>query len=271
MNEKQDFNPFIPLPDVQGLDGRQEFILQKSKGKNVLHLGCVDTGLMKARFQKGELMHQRLDAIATDLWGLDINDEGISFLKENGFDQLLVGDVCKLDEVNSLKNKDFDVILATEVVEHLQNPGMFLQSVQSVMKPDATELIITVPNAFRVTSLWWMLRKVEHVHPDHNYWFSYHTITTLIQKNGLDIRNLYMYSFPSNRPTWKHIKKKLNASPTNSASEKSMQSDNQSQSSLKRWINYIKMIPYWMFASWLLRKTPFFGDGLIVVCIKPTE
>jgi len=271
MMKESEFNPFIPLPAVESWNGRQEFVLQKCQNKRVLHLGCVDTGLTTARFQKSELMHQKLAAITTDLWGFDINAEGIHFLQTHGFDQLVVGDVCMLDQVETLQNKEFDVILATEVVEHLQNPGLFLQAVQSVMQPGKTELIITVPNAYRVSSIWWMLRNVEHVHPDHNYWFSYHTITTLIQKNRLSISDVFMYTFPSNQFSWKRARKRIAAPPTPTSSDSSQAPQARPGWRLSYWFSQFKMIPYWLFASWLLRKTPFFGDGLIVVCTSPIE
>lgn len=270
MIEPSEFNPYISLPDVQSWNGRQEFVLEKCRGKRVLHLGCVDTGVMAERFQKGQLMHQKLAAISADLWGLDINAAGIEFLRNQGFEQMLVGDVCQLDEVEPLQWQTFDIILATEVVKHLQNPGQFLQAVQAVMQSHTTELIITVPNAYRTTSLWWMLRKVEHVHPDHNYWFSYHTISTLVQKNGLSIRNLFMYSFPSHRFSWKQARKRLQTPPASPAAENKTPTPS-SGWRISYWFRQLKMVPFWIFSSWLLRKTPFFGDGLIVVCTKPVE
>jgi len=55
------------LPEIAVLEGRQDFVIERCKGKRVLHIGCVDAGLLEQRFQAGELMHQRLALLARQL------------------------------------------------------------------------------------------------------------------------------------------------------------------------------------------------------------
>ncbi len=69
-------NPYIKLPNVQVVNGRQELILAKCKNKCVLHLGCVDSGLLHEKFEQGELMHQKLSDAANEIWGVDIDASG---------------------------------------------------------------------------------------------------------------------------------------------------------------------------------------------------
>ncbi len=168
-------------------------VLRRCVGKRVLHVGCVDSGLLAQRFRTGELLHQRLAGVAAELWGADSDCEGIAFLQGQGVPNLLVADAGCIGAVAQLQAQQLEVIVATELVEHLANPGLFLTSVQGLMTP-TTELIITVPNAFRLDTLLHMLRRVELVHPDHNYWFSYHTITTLLGKHGLHVKEMLVYS-----------------------------------------------------------------------------
>lgn len=242
-------NPYLPLPRVPLLRGRQTLILQKCKGKRVLHLGCVDAGLLHERFARGELMHQRLAAVAEVLWGVDIDEKGIAYLRAQGFEHLTAGDLCAPETLAALLGQEFDIIVASEVVEHLLNPGLFLDSVRRLMTPGRTELIVTVPNAFRIETLLWLRRGVEYVHPDHNYWFSYLTAGNLLRKTGYTLSEVYAYSFqggvalpgqpqpaPQQRPPW-----------------------------WKRVAGGIRFLPKRLLFSYLYATTPFWGDGLIFV------
>ncbi len=258
-------NPYVRLPKVPIVNDRQALILDRCRGKRVLHLGCVDAGLLYERFQRQELMHQRLAVIASDLWGVDIDLEGISFLRSHGFDKLSVGDICKLEKIEALQGQSFDVVVASEVIEHLDNPGMFLKSVKSLMIPNETELIISVPNAFRIDTLTWLLRGVEYVHPDHNYWFSYHTATNLVQKNGFEIKEVYVYSFqrleilPDVSTLFSKRRKE------DRIAEFDTTSDSYSISILGRAFSYLRSFPKALLMNLLYKRTCFWGDGIIIV------
>jgi hypothetical protein len=259
-------DPYVSLPKTSILEGRQDFILEKCRSKRVLHLGCVDTGLLQERFQSGELMHLKLAAVAAELWGVDVNVEGIAFLQERGVGNLIVGDVCALDEIEALRGKSFDVIVASEVVEHLQNPGLFLQAVQSVMTAASTQLIITVPNAFRIDTLYSLLGNVERVHPDHNFWFSYHTITNLVQKSGLVVKEVCTYSFPTTRFSLKRARRVVKNPPASASNVGTTVANRTRALLLGRMLSYLRLVPKWLLVGFLLRRSPFFGDGLVVVC-----
>ena len=182
MKKSESSIPFLfRVPKVKTVIGRMDFVLQRCKGKKVLHLGCVDEGLTQERIKSGSLLHIRLMGVAKEVWGVDISAEGIKILREYGIDNLVIGDIEHLDQIEELKQQTFDIFLATEVLEHLNNPGLFLQSAKRLFSPN-TVMIITVPNGLRLTGLGYTLRGYEFVHPDHNYWFSYKTLDTLLKK-----------------------------------------------------------------------------------------
>ena len=261
-------NPFIRLPEVQLLIGRQDLILEKCRGKRVLHLGCVDTGMVEERFARGELMHQKLSRITQELWGVDINPEGIEFMRQKGINHLLVGDVCELYTLPGIQGKTFDIILASEVLEHLANPGLFLESVKSVMQPDTSQLILSVPNAFRIENLLWMLRGVEYIHPDHNYWFSYYTVTNLLQKCGFELQEVYAYTFQSSKILPSGFSPQSNLANDHVAMNGSEMKDKPANISgflIQRAGRYFRTLPRRLIARYLYNKSPFWGDGIIIV------
>ncbi len=258
-------NPYITLPRVGLVDGRQDFILTRCRGKRVLHLGCVDVGLIDVRFEQGEHLHQKLAGVTQELWGIDIDTEGIEFLRRKGFENLVQGDVSQLDEFNQLRDRSFDIIVASEVIEHLLNPGLMLASVRNLMVSGRTEFIVTVPNAFRIDTLLWLFRSIEYVHPDHNYWFSYHTITNLLRKTGFDIVETYAYTFQAHHLLPRRVRMLFRRT---GQTRTVLQTALNPTPPIPRWQRarfFLRSFPKRLAVSLLSRTTPFWGDGIIVV------
>src|SRR5215213_1617120 len=103
-----------------GLVQRLEFIKSLCKGRKVLHLGCTNWPYTLDAIDAGTLLHKDLAAVAKDLYGFDFDQEGIDVLSSMGFDKLFRADLEKLDDVEL--NETFDVIVAGEMIEHLNNP-----------------------------------------------------------------------------------------------------------------------------------------------------
>jgi 2-polyprenyl-3-methyl-5-hydroxy-6-metoxy-1,4-benzoquinol methylase len=222
------------LPRVPILRGRQDVVVERSRGKRVLHLGCVDAGLTSERLAEGGLLHGRLREVAAELWGIDSDAPGIELLRRHGFEKLLVADVRALSAEPALAGRRFDLVLAPEVLEHVDNSGLFLAHVHALLAAQG-ELLVSVPNAFRLETLLGLLRGQERVHPDHIYWFSYHTVTNLLRRAGFTPTEVFAYSFEdaSLRPGL-------------------------------RWAR-LKTLPRRLLVRWLYSRTPFFADGIVVV------
>ena len=188
------------VPRVPVVPDRHDFLVSRCRGRRVLHVGCVDAGLERERYDAREHLHARLQPVAEDLVGVDIDRAGLEFLRGQGHADLLLADVCEPGWVSELASRRFDVIVASEVLEHLDAPGAFLDAIVPLMT-EGTRLIVTVPNAFGLEGIRAMVRGNEHVHPDHNYWFSFHTLTTLLAKHGYAVAELLTYAFRSRRRT----------------------------------------------------------------------
>ncbi|MDH7596427.1 MAG: methyltransferase domain-containing protein [Methanothrix sp.] len=212
-------------------------------------------------------MHQQLSTVAAELWGVDVDAEGIAFLRNQGFDHLIVGDVCNLDRIQELQGEVFDVIVASEVLEHLVNPGLFLTAVKNAMVPGRTELIVTVPNAFRVSTLIQLLRGIEYVHPDHNYWFSYATLTGLLKKTGFEIREVYVYSFESAQILPRRIGKFVKRDDSGIAPH--VKKSRNRSAVWTQMLGYLRSLPRRLLVGALYRRTPFWADGIIVIATRP--
>ena len=151
---------------------RHEYLVDKCKEKSVLHLGAVD-------HYNGEVcaLHRRLMKVSGSVVGLDIDSDGIEKARSEGIQNIIYGDLERLDEVN-ITNK-FDMIIAGEIIEHLPNPGLFLAGIKRFFGPH-TAMVVTTPNAFSLHRFAIALRGSEYVHPDHVCYYSYTTLKHLL-------------------------------------------------------------------------------------------
>jgi ubiquinone/menaquinone biosynthesis C-methylase UbiE len=169
-----------------------------------LHLGCTNYPYTKEAIEKEMLLHFELEKIAGELYGFDFDQAGIDILRAAGAENLYRADLEKLSEVD-LK-ETFDVIIAGEMIEHLQNPGLFLRGIQRFMNKD-TKLIITTINAFCAMRFFiYGLRGKggvsEPVHPDHVAYYSHKTLSLVVKRENLAIKEFYFYDIGvEHRPT----------------------------------------------------------------------
>ena len=182
---------------------RIQFILDECAGKRVLHLGCTNWPYTKEAIDNNMLLHFELAKSARELYGFDFDQAGLDILAAAGGENLYKVNLERLDDLEL--DETFDVIVAGEVIEHLSNPGLFLQGIQRFMAP-STHLIITTINAycgmrFAIYALRGNGGINEPVHPDHVAYYSYKTLSHLVGRSNLDVAEWYYYDLgPEHRP-----------------------------------------------------------------------
>ena len=169
---------------------REKIILEISKGKKVLHLGCTDHPFTMERFMDGTLLHDKIQKIAKKLVGIDISKEGIEAMKYLGFVNLMLANVEEVMRIEP--DEDFDVIVAGELLEHISNVGRFFENVSHIMNEN-TLLVITVPNAHSIKGFLRVLFGNELIHPDHVYYFSPATIDHISKRYMFKVQGYHYY------------------------------------------------------------------------------
>jgi len=160
---------------------RDEFVMSLCVGKSVLHLGAADWPFTAEQDAEGRLLHRRIRDVAARVVGVDLSGEGVRYLRSRGYEDLVVGDVERIQELRL--ERQFDVIVAGEILEHLSNPGLCLRGLGTVARAD-TRLVMTVPNAFSVKSFLRALVGAELVHGDHVAYLSPATVRHLCARYG---------------------------------------------------------------------------------------
>ncbi|MEQ1763869.1 MAG: methyltransferase domain-containing protein [Pyrinomonadaceae bacterium] len=178
---------------------RVDLIRNECVGKRVLHLGCTNYPYTEESIRHDMLLHADLAKSASLLYGIDFDATGIAMLNAAGFDNIFQGDLEHLDEVRI--DQQFDVIVAGEMIEHLNNPGLFLDGIKRFMTAD-TRLVLTTINAYcGMRFVMYGLRgkrgSVEFVHPDHVAYYSYSTLKVLLERHGMHVNSFLFYDIGS--------------------------------------------------------------------------
>lgn len=170
------------IPRAKIVD-RDEWLVDNVAGKSVLHVGCTDHPMTADRITTGRILHGKLLASAISVVGLDYDEAGVDTLGELFPGQeFICHNAEQLDSCQELQGRQFETVVAADVIEHLSNVGLFLEGVAKHIAPGGT-LVVTTPHAFAVKRLLAMaLARREFVHDDHTAYFSQQTITRIFQR-----------------------------------------------------------------------------------------
>jgi len=166
---------------------REEIILSHTRGKKVLDCGGVDHWAFDEKKSRGEWLHALVAEQAQSCLGIDILEENITAINRAGRYRF------ERHNVESLTfEEEFDIVLAGEIVEHLYNMGLFLDSAWRALRPDGL-LIITTPNAYAM-SFWAysLVARVERCHPEHTCYYSPQTLSYIVTRHGFAIEKLHL-------------------------------------------------------------------------------
>ena len=173
---------------------RLDELRRLTRGRRVIDLGFVDEGQMESKGSRGSWLHAVLAAEARELVGVDADADGVERARAHGY-EAYAADVESRVAIDDLALEPGDVVVAGELVEHLDRPGDFLEAVKPLVTPDGV-LVLTTPNAHSLTNVLGALAGRELVNPDHVAWLSWRTLATLLGRHGWTIDSLAYYRFP---------------------------------------------------------------------------
>lgn len=168
---------------------KRKLIPELCKDKIVLDVGCVG---QDHDLNSPEWMHNLIKSVSAELDGVDIDPEGINKMREKGYS------VIDIEELR-ISQKKYEVIVMSDVIEHVNDPVAFLQFYLAFLSENGI-LILTTPNAHGIRNYSNILfRNNYSVNPEHTMWLCPKTILEVLRRAGLNLTGFYWlneyYSF----------------------------------------------------------------------------
>jgi hypothetical protein len=151
----------------------------------VLDLGAMDETACAAKRGRGTWLHEEIGRAALRVVGIDnsalVPVEG---LRTGPNATILRGEISDPERLVTALEDSPDVIVAGELIEHLENPLQFLTRFVQIDRLAGKTLILSTPNATALHNVLIGLARRESTHHDHLCILSYKTLTTLCKRAG---------------------------------------------------------------------------------------
>ncbi len=166
-------------------------------GPNVLDVGCTGHEL---GIDERYWLHGQLRRTFPRVVGIDISEENVARLQEQGFSELHVQSAEEFQ-----LSERFDTIVAGELIEHLANPGRFLDRARQHLE-ERGRLVLSTPYPFSLHYMLYAFYKYPQTcqNPEHTCWFCPRTLKALGARHGFQLRHFQLiedyYPFTSSVP-----------------------------------------------------------------------
>jgi hypothetical protein len=181
---------------------RIEYLEKTVKDKKIIHLGCVDhLPLLEQKLANNSWLHKRLTDITKRCLGIDINQEGIESIKKLGYTDSIYCDIAGKEISETITSEKWDYIVLGEILEHVDNPVLFMKSIRENYGNSIQRAIITVPNGLRYINFKNVLKKKEVINSDHRYWFTPFTLSKICDLAGYEVEE---FGFLLDYKMWKY-------------------------------------------------------------------
>jgi len=178
---------------------RSNLLLAFVKGPNVLDVGCA--GHVPEPDSPGWVHGALRKLFPKTVTGIDINRENIEKLEKLGYNSLYVMNAEEFE-----LNQRFDTIVAGELIEHLANPGRFLQQCHKHLNSDG-RIVLTTPHPFSLLYSMYAFLKFPRTcqNLEHTCWFCPQTLDSLAARCGFKIAHWELIEdYQPNDTSWKY-------------------------------------------------------------------
>jgi len=159
------------------------------RGKRMLELGCADGAL---------LFHLRKDG-AREVKGVEIARSLVEVAEKNYGVEVVVADTAKMPFADA----SFDLVIAVDVIEHVENPNLTMAECSRVLAPGG-RFIGICPNweAFAKFGRCW---HGVQFNMEHLSYFDLNVLTAMAQKHGLQLKAFEFRGMPLRLKSYKNL------------------------------------------------------------------
>ena len=161
---------------------KAEFLAGYIQGTKIYDMGADSLGSWA--WPDGKTLHNHLE-----------NKTGKKIISVDAFGNPDIK--ANLNEPLPVKSDSADCIIASEVIEHLQNPFLFLSECKRIIKPEVGTIILTTPNALSLAEYQQYWKANNHYREYGQHLMNWHRINmdNLIKEAGLEIIHFEYISF----------------------------------------------------------------------------
>ena len=167
------------------MNARVAAVLAEVRGHRVLNVGCAGHARPDTPERRARWLHGALVARGYSVLGVDVDERQLDWMRDEGHEVLAL-DAQRLDELR----ESFDTVVAGELIEHLENPGLFLEACRRRLA-EGGRLVLTTPNAFG--PLYWLTYASSGgraANPEHTCWFDGQTLAQLLRRAGYRVERI---------------------------------------------------------------------------------
>jgi SAM-dependent methyltransferase len=113
--------------------------------------------------------------------GMDVSQTAVKQAKENFGDHYICADLFEFARENE---ETFDIVILTEVIEHIEEPVEFIASIMRLLKPTGQAIITTPNKSFFPQDIVW----ASDLPPVHCWWFSEESMKYIANILDINIR-----------------------------------------------------------------------------------
>jgi SAM-dependent methyltransferase len=159
------------------------FVARRNLFKSYLNDVKRDAAVLDIGSSSGTNLRLLKELGFSNYQGFDYNELSKKFCAEKKLGEVVIGDICN----SNLPSNHYDFILATDVIEHIDDHKRALDEIKRILKPEG-KLLITVPCFM---SLWG-----DHdVISMHKRRYRKPEITGLVANSGLKVIKSYYFNF----------------------------------------------------------------------------
>jgi len=137
-------------------------------------------------------LHKHLVENFPEVVGVDVSRENVKKMLELDYKNVFV---MNAECIDRSKMGKFDTIVAGDLVEHLSNPGLFLQSAAECLNPGG-RIVIATPNPFSpMFFLMYLKNLIRAFDPEHSLWMCPQTLSQLASRYDFSLTKCVFVDF----------------------------------------------------------------------------
>ncbi len=180
--------------DDTKLTSRLQYLSHICQNKHIIHLGCLDHNFetITRKIANNTWLHKKLTDVSACCLGVDIDPILINSIKEIGIDNVICSDLSIDDVRPEITSRQWDYLVCGEIIEHIDNPVMFLSAIRQRYASFIKRIIVTVPNSLSLGYIKNAFKTVESINTDHRYSFTPYNISKILVISGYHLEKINM-------------------------------------------------------------------------------